>query len=185
MAITVGNFFSVAILLVAGLLPPAANAQHVPAAPDTSEFPRIRSSSAKLASLISEAKERSPTFSALVTAIEATDGIVFVQDGRCRQGRQACLTWRVTLAGPYRMLFVRLDARKSDLDLMASAGHELRHALEVLADASLRSTEAIHFFYMRGLSPESFRTAETAAAEATGNAVFLEVQRSRSAGMKK
>jgi hypothetical protein len=57
----------------------------------------------------------------------------------------------------------------SDLDLMASAGHELQHALEVLANASLRSTAAIQFFYMRGLSRETLHTPETAAAEATGN----------------
>jgi hypothetical protein len=137
-----------------------------------------------MASLISEARERSHTFSALITSIDATDGIVFIEEGRCRRSAPACLTWHVTLAGPYRMLFVRLDPRRSDLDLMASAGHELQHALEVLANASLRSTVAIQFFYMRGLSRETLHTPETAAAEATGNAIFLEVQRSRSAGKK-
>jgi hypothetical protein len=61
----------------------------------------------------------------------------------------------------------------------------LQHALEVLANPALRSTAAIQLFYMRGLSPETLRTPETTAAEAIGNAVFLEVQRSRSAGMRK
>jgi hypothetical protein len=145
----------------------------------------VRAGNARLASLISEARERSHTFTALITSIDSTDGIVFIEEGRCRRGAPACLTWHVTLAGPYRMLFVRLDPRRSDLDLMASAGHELQHALEVLANASLRSTAAIQLFYMRGMSPETLRTPETAAAEAAGNAVFLEVQRSRSAGMKR
>jgi hypothetical protein len=145
----------------------------------------VRASNARLASLISEARERSHTFSALITAFDATDGIVFIEEGRCRRSAPACLTWHVTLAGPYRMLFVRVDPRKPDLDLMASAGHELQHALEVLANPALRSTAAIQLFYMRGLSPETLRTPETTAAEAIGNAVFLEVQRSRSAGMRK
>lgn len=185
MARAVGLVCSVAILLVAGLLPPCADAQSLPAAATTFELPRVRVGNPRLASLISEARERSPTFSSLITALAATDGIVFVEAGRCRRSAPACLTWHVTLAGPFRMLFVRLDPRKSDLDLMASAGHELQHALEVLSNPSLRSSAAIQFFYMRGLSPETLRTPETAAAEATGNAVFLEVQRSRSEGMEK
>lgn len=175
----------IAMLLVGGLLPLPAVAQPVSPATTFPELPRVRASDPRLASLISEARKRSRTFSGLLTSIAATDGIVFVEEGRCRRSAPACLTWHVTLAGAYRMLFVRLDLRKSDVDLMASVGHELQHALEVLADTSLRSTTAIQLFYMRGLSPESFRTPETAAAEATGNAVFLEVQRSGYDGMKK
>lgn len=68
-----------------------------------------------------------------------------------------------------RMLFVRIDTRrKSARDLMASAGHELQHALEVLVERGLRSTAAIQLFFMRGMSPESPRAVETAAAVAAG-----------------
>jgi hypothetical protein len=185
MAISGGLVSSVAIVLVAGCFPPYAHPQSLPAASTASDLPRVRTGNARLASLISEARERSHTFSTLIASIDATDGIVFIEEGRCRRSAPACLTWHVTLAGPYRMLFVRLDPRKSDLDLMASAGHELQHALEVLADVSLRSTAAIQFSYMHGLTWGSLRSPETAAAEATGNAVFLEVQRSRSAGKKR
>jgi hypothetical protein len=154
------------MLLVIGLPLPSADAQQVPAASANSEFGRVRSSHPRLAALISEARERSHTFRALMTSIEATDGIVFVDEGRCPHRAAACLTWHVTLAGSYRMLFVRVDMRKSDLDLMASAGHELQHALEVLANASLRSSAEIQLFYKRGFSPESPQNAETAAARA-------------------
>lgn len=176
---------TVPMLLTALVLRLSADAQSLAAAPVASEFPRVRAGNARVASLISEAREQSHTFRALISAIDATDGVVFIEDGRCRRSAPACLMSHVTLAGPYRMLFVRLDPRKPDLDLMASAGHELQHALEVLADASLRSTEAIQFFYMRGLTYGLLRTTETAAAEAVGNAVFLEVQRSRSLRMTK
>jgi hypothetical protein len=120
-----------------------------------------------------------------MTSIEATDGIVFVDEGRCPHRAVACLTWNVTLAGSYRMLFIRVDMRKSDLDLMASAGHELHHALEVLANDRLRSSAEIQLFYKRGFSPESPQNVETAAATAAGDAVFREVKRSRSAEGKK
>lgn len=184
MAITAG-IVSCPILLVIGLPLPSHDPQQVPAASTNSEVARVRSGNPRLAALISEARKRSHTFRALMTSIDATDGIVFVDEGRCPHRAAACLTWHVTLAGSYRMLFVRMDMSKSDLDLMASAGHELQHALEVLANERLRSSAEIQLFYKRGFSPESPQNAETAAANAAGDAVFREVKRSRSADGKK
>ena len=173
MASTARIFTCCALFLGAGLSPALVSAQP-PTASASSHFARVRSANPRLTALIAEAAERSPTFRALIASIEATDGIVFVEDGTCARGVTACLTWQVTLAGPYRMLFVRIDTRKSARDFMASAGHELQHALEVLVERGLRSTAAIQLFYMRGMSPESPRAVETAAAVAAGNAVFRE-----------
>ena len=184
MAIAVRILGWCAFFLAAGLAPASARAREFSGA-TTSGDARVRSGNARLSALITEATDRSPTFKALLASIAETDGIVFVEAGTCRRGVPACLTWQVTLAGSYRILFVLLDTRKPELDLMASMGHELQHALEILADRSLRSTAAIHYFYMHLVSSESPpRTVETAAAEATGNAVFREIQRSRS-GKKK
>ena len=184
MAVAARIFGSLGLLLTLGLLPAAATAQDQPAAPTPSMVNRVRSGDARLTALITEAATRSATFKTLLGAIEATDGIVFVEYGRCPRGVPGCLTWQVTVAGPYRLLFVLLDPRRSDLDLMASAGHELRHALEVLDDPSLNSTAAIHLFYRSSMSPESPRTVETRAAMDAGDAVFREVRRSRSAEQK-
>jgi hypothetical protein len=90
----------------------------------------------------------------------------------------ACLVWRVTPAGPYRILHVRLDSGRPDIELMASIGHELRHALEVLEDSSLRSAAAMYLFYTRGKDTTP-RTFETGAAQSTGDAVYREIRRSR------
>ena len=181
MAIPARILGSLALFLAAVLGPTIATAQESSGASTTSGDIRVRSGNARLSALITEATDRSPTFKALLASIAATDGIVFVEAGRCRPGVPACLTWKVTLAGSYRILFVLLDTRKPELDLMASMGHELQHALEVLTDRSLRSTAAIQFFYMHLVSSESPpRTVETAAAEATGDAVFREIQRSQS-----
>ena len=179
MAITVRILGSLAISLAAGLVPASADAQEPMATSTISEVARVRSGSAKLSALITEATQRSPTFRALIASIEATDGVVLLEEGKCRHGVPACLTWNVTLAWPYRMLFVLLDPRKPDLDLMASMGHELQHAREVLDNPSMRTREAIQLFYMRGMSPENPRTVETLAAEAAGNAVYREIRRSR------
>jgi hypothetical protein len=168
---------SCALFLFIGLVP-FAGAQTGPSI--SQGHTRVRASDARLSALIAEAGRRSATFRALIASIESTDGIVLVESGGCRRGVAACLTWQVTLAGPYRLLFVRVDSRKSDVDLMASVGHELQHAVEVLAEPSLRSTSEIHLFYTAGWGRDLLRAVETAAARTVGDAVFREVRRSRS-----
>jgi hypothetical protein len=166
-----------ALFLFIGVVP-LAGAQTEPSI--SPESARVRASDAKLSALIAEAGRRSPTFRTLVASIEATDGIVFVEAGGCRRGVAACLTWHVTLAGAHRLLFVRVDSDKSDVDLIASVGHELQHALEVLAEPSLRSTSEIHLFYTGGWGRDLLRAVETPAARTVGDTVFREVRRSRS-----
>ena len=97
----------------------------------------VRTTSPVLATLIRQASERSATFRALIDTIEASDGIVQVSEGKCRHGARACLPLTVTVAGPFRILFilVRIDTRRADWDYMGSIGHELHHAIEVLSDA--------------------------------------------------
>ena len=47
--------------------------------------PRVRGSSPVIATAIEQALEQSPTFKKLVTAITATDGIVYVHQGQNRK----------------------------------------------------------------------------------------------------
>ena len=141
-------------------------------------LPRVRSTTERLAALIDEASTRSPTFRDLVVSIERTDGIVYVDEGRCSRGVPACLTWQLTPAAGYRILFAVIDTRRPALDLMASIGHELRHALEVLEDPSVRTSAAVKRFYMRYAVVGS-HVIETAPARAAGEAVRYEIERSR------
>jgi hypothetical protein len=166
------------VLIAVGLVPAVAGTQERQSTASASDYPRVRSGSGRLSALIADATEESPTFKALVTAIAATDGIVLVEEGTCRPGVLACLAWRVTLAGRYRILHVMVEAGRPDIELIASIGHELRHALEVLEDPSLRSAGAIRLFYMRG-KPESPRAVETHAAQSAGDAIYREIRRSR------
>ena len=52
--------------------------------------------------------ERSATFRALIDAINASDGIVYVEAGECGHDVTACLVG-VTSAGAYRMLWIKVD----------------------------------------------------------------------------
>ena len=107
---------------------------------------RVRTDNPALAAVIQDGIRRSATFRGIVEAIDASDGIVFVEQGRCGHGVRACLALSVKLAGPNRLLRVVVDVRKPDWDLMGSIAHELQHAVEVLSDPSVRSNGAIYLF---------------------------------------
>jgi hypothetical protein len=136
--------------------------------------PRIRSGHARIVALIALATEQSATFRGLVETIQASDGIVYVQQGVCRGGVRACLIG-VTKAGATRVLWIRVDTLKSDPQLMASMGHELRHAIEVLGNQKVDSTPAMILFYLREGSKSTASAVETTAAVEAGQAVALEL----------
>ena len=95
-----------------------------------STMPHVRSSHAYIRAMIDEATERSPSFRRLVDAIDAIDGIVYVEHGGCAHSLKACLTMSISSAAQYRILHVLVDARQPDWEVMAAIGHELQHALE-------------------------------------------------------
>ena len=136
---------------------------------------RVRSAESKLSVLIDETKRRSATFRQIVEAIERTNGMVYVARGRCGHGIRACLIHTVVIAGGYRWLHIVIDDRKSDVEAMASLGHELRHAQEVLDDPTVTSRQAMYSFYDRHAT-RSGSGFETRAAIAAGEAVRAEVR---------
>src|SRR5262245_7941285 len=105
----------------------AAAGQSSQMAPDA----RVRGVSARVVAIIDAAAAQSETFRRLVDQINHTDGMVYVAEGDCGSGVRACLLLTMTLMGPYRLLRILVD-RETDSDLIASIGHELQHALEVL-----------------------------------------------------
>jgi hypothetical protein len=136
--------------------------------------PRVRSSHAYLRAMIEEAAQRSPAFRRLVAAIEATNGIVYVEHGSCVQGVHACLSLNVTAAGDYRILRVTVDARQPDWDVMALIGHELRHAIEVLENSTLADKTSAFQFYAQHNHVKD-RPFETSAAVEAEDAVRKDV----------
>ena len=156
-----------AVTMAAILAPLAVRAQ-------TETHARVRSSHDYIRAMIVEATQRSPTFRRLIEAIGATNGIVYVEQGDCGHSVRACLSLAITPTAETRFLRVLVDARQPDWEVMSSIGHELQHAMEVLENMSLKSTEAIFLFYARdGLTMGD--TFETPAAVRIGNAVRSEV----------
>jgi hypothetical protein len=163
---------SVTTLLLVALMGDLGQAAMVP--PAVTAVPRVCSSHAYIRAMIEEAAQRSMTFRHLVDAIEATNGIVYVEQGTCGHSVRACLAFSITPAAGYRILRVIVDARQRDWDVMASIAHELQHAIEVLTNATLTSVDALYHFYSREgmMMSDSF---ETTAAIKVGNAVANEV----------
>jgi hypothetical protein len=129
--------------LVVGM-PPLGSANGAP------RIPRVRDNGdPSIATLLQEATERSATFRRLVDTIDATDGIVYVEQGRCGHHVRACLVLTVRVAGPNRLLRIFVDIHRSHGDLLGSIGHELQHAVEALSDPHVTDTKSIYFFFDR------------------------------------
>ena len=132
-----------------------------------------------IAAAIDLGTARSPAFRDLLARVGRTDGIVFVDEGVCGHGVRACLHLSVSIAGPYRALFIRADPKKLKGCVLAGAiGHELQHAIEVLSDSSVRDGIAMLLFYQR-IGPTSSRRFETDAAIHAGLDVERETCRAR------
>ena len=136
-------------------------------------MPRVRTTSAAVVAAVDLGVRHSPTFRGLVASIDATDGIVYIDEGTCGHTVRSCLLHLVTIAGPHRLLYIRVDPRKdAGCILVARIGHELYHAIEALSSPSVRRNADIVSLFQR-IGPTGSDRFETRAAQRTG----VEVQR--------
>ena len=145
---------------------------------------RVRSASPRFMGIIIEAAAQSRTFRGLVDQIGTTDGIVYVAEGPCGHGVHACLLFTITMAGPHRVLWIHVDPNKPDRDLMASIGHELQHAVEVLSNRTIKSGRAMYSLYFEKCH-RCGGAIETYAAVRAGSAVREELQKSAAAAERR
>ena len=138
---------------------------------------RVRSTDTRFAVLIARGARESATFKSLTAAIGATDGLVYVEPGSCPLGVHACLRMWVHVSGPYRLLRISIDTRsdKSDVELIASIGHELQHAIEALSERAVTNGVRLYNFFRR-YAPTTGATFETTAAVHVGHAVRDELK---------
>jgi len=152
---------------------PAAEASA--SSPDAHPIPRVRPTDVRIAALVARAVEQSTSFRSLLDTINATDGIVYIEAGRCGPVR-ACLALKVTVAGPNRLLWVFVNPERAACEVMASIGHELWHAMEVLREPSIRSDGAMYFFIAKGREQNPPPWFETEAAIRVGQDVLSELR---------
>jgi hypothetical protein len=152
----------VALLILGTCLPGRrALAQAV----DASPISRIRSEEPSITAVIERGLTHSPTLRRLVAGVEASDGIVYVESGRCPEAVAACLLNWMKSSGGNRFVRIVVDPKRLDSDwrLLVAIGHELQHVLEVLDDRFVTDSRKIFFFYQQ-YAPTPGTRFETQAA---------------------
>jgi hypothetical protein len=102
--------------------------------------------------LLDRGAARSVTFRELLSRVERSEWLVFVQRAMCPSSKSvACLIHRVGRYEGSPYLLIRVDPRhhrtsNQEISLIA---HELQHALEVIDAPEVRDAEAIRLLFRR------------------------------------
>ncbi len=126
--------------------------------------------------------DRSPTFRELLATIDASNVIVHIEEGPCRQGTlRSCLHLMPTPAA--RHVIVHLDSRQLRQSVAGQLAHELRHAVEIASDPSIVNTQSLRHFYERvgfqNCAPGTPECWETRAAQTVETLVVQEIVNGR------
>lgn len=137
---------------------------------------RVRATDARLRSLLAEGLHRSRTFAGLVTAINRSDVIVYIESVMVLpKGTEGRLTM-MPVASEYRYLRVQVRADLSRRETIALIGHELQHAMEIAGAANVRDAAALIKLYQRiGHVSGGEHAYDTEAAQDMGRTVRREL----------
>jgi hypothetical protein len=137
---------------------------------------RVRVTDARLRSLVAEGLHRSRTFAGLVTALNHSDVIVYIESVMILpKGTMGRLTM-MPRAGEYRYLRVQIRAELSRPEAIALIGHELQHAMEIAGATEVRDTPAMIRLYERiGHASTGEHAYDTDAAQDMGRTVRREL----------
>ena len=163
------------LTLLGGSLHARAIDPPLPPAMKTVAGPHVRGTSPHMSRLLEQAIKQSPTFAALVTALDKTDVIVHVEEvTHMTPGVDGRLTF-VVATGDVRYLRAQV-LKRGVIDMMSVVGHELQHALEVALASDVRCQASFAGLYNRiGDQPARPDRYDTAAAREAGQRVRREL----------
>ena len=152
-----------------------------PAAADTrttarpSPTARVRGVTPAIAQLVTDATRRSPTFAALVAALEHSDVIVHIEDApHLPQRTEGRLMFTVATGG-VRYLRVQILRGMGPTHAISVIGHELQHAVEVAEHREVRDVASFVTLYERIGERGHRGQYDTAAARNAGHKVRNEL----------
>lgn len=151
------------VALVALIAPVTAAAQPIDPR-DPAIGAHVRGATPLARQLIERGRQRSPTFAALVAALDRSDVIVYVEiTDQLAFGLEGRLALATT-AGPLRYLRAQVISGLGADETIAVAAHELQHALEVAADPRVRDGDGFALLYarigMHGVRADRYDTLE-------------------------
>jgi hypothetical protein len=150
-----------------------------------SVFRKLVTSDAEILSAITACYGQSPTCRRLIDEIEASSTSVYLRRGQCRSSiRRSYLLFSAAQAGE-RYLQIVLDKDLSGEQLVATAAHELQHAVEVVRAPEVVDLNSFRLLYTRigycvrgsGMREDW----ETTEAQRTASVVSREIRRSQRA----
>jgi len=152
------------------------------AGPGAGSSTRIRTGWDAIQRLLERGHARSATFRALVSRVDATPWLVFVQPGRCPDRTTAACLLHVVghfHGAPYLRVVIDLHRQHPDGSI-ATIAHELSHALEAIECSCVVDTPRLRAFFdeIGRVTAKSDRlvTYETDGARRIGDRVLRELQ---------
>ena len=138
---------------------------------------RVRAFTPWLDGLVAKGLRRSPTFGGLLASLEQTDVIVQIVEDVNLPLRTPARIVLVPNPREYRFLRIQVRPEGTDDEVIATLGHELRHALEIAAAPEVRSDAAIAALLRRiGYAGPSLHEWDTDDAHRVGRDVRRELR---------
>ena len=145
------------------------------------DSPRVKAADPTHRALIRQGVERSPTFRQLITDIDASAWLVFVQAGRCPEKvTVACLLHFVgTFEGRLYLRIVARHQHRHPDNVISLLAHELQHAREVVHAAGVEDADDVRGVFERigrvSVQRPAVVTYETEEAVRVEEAVWREL----------
>jgi hypothetical protein len=136
----------------------------------------VRTTDRGVQRLLADGISRSPTFSALMSHLNATDVIVYIEPVQTLPKTLAGRLLLMPMAGQQRYLRIQIAIMNPSTDTIALIAHELRHAVEVADAPDVRNETALVKLYERIGRPSGIQHCyETDAAQTAGQIVRKEL----------
>jgi hypothetical protein len=127
----------------------------------------VRTTDTRISSLIETGLSRSATFRRLVTILNGSDVIVYVEPKQMRPALGGYLAHDIVAAGGIRYLHILVETQGSRRRLVSLLAHELQHAVEVAQAPEVRDPMSLERLFSRLAVPGCGNTScyETQAAK--------------------
>jgi|SRR4051812_24904726 hypothetical protein len=136
----------------------------------------VRSTNRGVERLLRVGVSRSTTFTNLMSHLNASDVIVYIEIVPTLPTTLAGRLLLMPMAGDQRYLRIQVVMNGSPNDLISTIAHELRHAIEVADQPAVRTESSLVQLYERiGRRGRDAHCYETEAARTTGRAVRREL----------
>jgi hypothetical protein len=103
----------------------------------------VRASEPRILSLIDAGLSHSATFRRLVTTLNDSDVIVYIETKTTRQALGGYLAHSIVAQGSYRYLHIAVETQGAERRLVSLLAHELQHAIEVAQTPNARDAESL------------------------------------------